>query len=51
MEAVRFREEIELLQREMVGFMKFYKNRALSSLGKEKEELQDLLKGTYRRCC
>jgi len=45
MEASRFQEEIRLLQKEMIGFMAFYKNTVLPSLVKQQEQLQILLKG------
>ena len=47
MEASRFHEEIELLQKEMIRFMKFYKNSLLPYLFKEQEQLQELLKGIF----
>lgn len=40
MEASRFQEEIELLEKEMLRFMKFYKNSLLPYLFKEQEKLQ-----------
>ncbi len=47
MEAARFKEEIKLLQKEMIGFMTFYKNNVLPSLANKQEQLQELLKGTF----
>ena len=47
MEASRFHEEIELLQKEMIRFMKFYTNSLLPYLFKEQEQLQELLKGIF----
>ena len=47
MEASRFREEIELLHKEMMRFMKLYKNSLLPYLFKEQEKLQELLKGIF----
>lgn len=46
MEASRFQEEIELLEKEMLRFMKFYKNSLLPYLFKEQEKLQEELKGS-----
>ena len=46
MEASRFQEEIELLEKEMLRFMKFYKNSLLPYLFKEQEKLQEVLKGS-----
>lgn len=46
MEASRFEEEVELLEREIVSFLKFYSNNVLPSLEKEKQKLEALLKGT-----
>lgn len=45
MEASRFGEELELLQKEMMGFVKFYKNSVLPSLIQQQQNLQDFLKG------
>lgn len=45
MEILRFQEEIDLLGNEMMAFMKFYKDTALLLLDKEKEKLENLLKG------
>lgn len=45
MEVLRFQEEIDLLENEMMAFMKFYKDTVLPSLDKEKEKLENLLKG------
>ena len=45
MEALRFEEELKLLQSEMMGFVKFYKNSVLPSLIQQKQKLQELLKG------
>lgn len=45
MEVLRFQEEIDLLVNEMMAFMKFYKDTVLPSLDKEKEKLENLLKG------
>lgn len=45
MEASRFVEELELLQKEMMGFVKFYKNSVLPSLIQQQQNLRDFLKG------
>lgn len=47
MEVERFNEELELLQKEMIGYLKYYKDTALTSLNKQRDELRDLLRGTY----
>lgn len=44
MEASRFGEELELLQKEMMGFVKFYKNSVLPSLIQQQQNLRDFLK-------
>ena len=44
-EALRLEEEVDVLQREMMGFMRFYTDRVLPSLGREKSRLLELLKG------
>lgn len=44
MEASRFGEELELLQKEMMGFVKFYKNSVLPSLLQQQQNLRDFLK-------
>lgn len=49
MEAPRFQEEVWLLEREMLDFLKFYSNNVLPSLEKEKEKLEALLKGTSQQ--
>lgn len=49
MEASRFQEEVGLLEREMLDFLKFYSNNVLPSLEKEKEKLEALLKGTSQQ--
>lgn len=49
MEASRFQEEVELLEREMVAFLKFYSNNVLSSLNKEEQKLEVLLKGAGQK--
>lgn len=49
MEASRFQEEVELLEREMVAFLKFYSNNVLPSLNKEEQKLEVLLKGTGQK--
>ncbi|XP_032232016.2 uncharacterized protein LOC116605656 isoform X1 [Nematostella vectensis] len=43
MEAERFGEELVLLKREMVSFLKFYKDVKLPSLREEQTRLQDLM--------
>ena len=45
MEVERFNEELELLQKEMIGYLKYYKDTALTSLNKQHDELRDLLRG------
>ena len=47
MEVERFNEELELLQKEMIGYLKYYKDTALTSLNKQRDELRDLLRGIY----
>jgi len=45
MEVSRFSEELKLLEKEMMGFVKFYKNSVLPSLIQQQQNLHDLLKG------
>ena len=40
MEASRFQEEVELLEKEMVAFLKFYSNNVLPSPNKEERKLE-----------
>jgi len=43
MEVSRFSEELKLLEKEMMGFVKYYKNSVLPSLIQQQQNLQDLL--------
>ena len=45
MEVQRFQEELKILENEMLGFMKFYKDKVLPSLHKEQEKLLSCVKG------
>lgn len=44
MEASMFGEELELLQKKIIGFVKFYKNSVLPSLIQQQQNLRDFLK-------
>ena len=45
MEIARFQEEVELLEKEMMSFVNFYKSKVLPSLLQEQQRLENLLKG------
>ena len=45
MEVSRFKEELLLIKKEMIGFMSFYKDGILPSLHRQKTELQAALSG------
>ena len=45
METSRFEEEVKLLQKEMMGFVKYYKDTMLHPLMLQQQKLHDLLKG------
>ena len=45
MEVQRFQEELKILENEMMGFMKFYKDMVLPSLHKEQEKLLSCVTG------
>ena len=45
MEVERFAEELEQIQREMLSYVRFYKNGVLVFLRMQLQELEDALKG------